>query len=215
MDEPLELAMGELDEEKVLALVEERIQAGVSPTEIVESCRNGVEIVGRRYSDGVYFLSDLIMSEEIFRGVMRLVEPHIPQGEATNGYTVVMGTIEGDIHDLGKNIIIYLLRSSGFRVYDLGVDVSPERFVQAVSETKTCILGISVLLSFCVGSIKKVVDLLEEAGLRDEVKVVVGGYTVSELVREYTGVDYYAGDVSQALRIIREIVNADCPQRKN
>lgn len=215
MEDRLKLAMGELDEEEVLSLVEARIQAGVSPTEIVESCRNGVEIVGKRYSDGQYFLSDLIMSEEIFQGVMHLVEPHIPVGEPNNGYSVVMGTIEGDIHNLGKNIIIYLLRSSGFRVYDLGVDVSPEKFVQAVSETKTCILGISVLLSFCVGSIKKVVDLLEEADLRDKVKVVVGGYTVGELVKEYTGVDFYANDVSQALRIIREIAQKDCPHSQS
>lgn len=206
MEDQLQIAMGELDEETVLSLAEARIKAGATPMEIVESCRRGVEIVGHKYSDGQYFLSDLIMSEEIFKGVMQIVEPFIPFDISENGYSIVMGTIEGDIHDLGKNIIIYLLRSSGFRVFDLGVDVTPERFVQSVSEIGPCVLGISVLLSFCVNSIKKVVDLLQEAGLRDRVTVVIGGYTVGELVKEFTGVDYYANDVSQAIKIFREIM---------
>lgn len=210
VDDELKLAMGELDEEQVLSLVAARLESGVTPAEIVESCRGGVEIVGKRYSEGQYFLSDLIMSEEIFKQVMELVEPHIPLTVAQTGPAIVIGTIEGDIHDLGKNIIIYLLRSAGYRVIDLGVDVTPEQFVRAVSETDTCVLGISVLLSFCVGSIKKVIDLLEEVGLRDKVKVIVGGYTANELVKAYTGVDFYANDITQALSIIREIMQEDC-----
>ncbi|MEW6662625.1 MAG: cobalamin B12-binding domain-containing protein [Bacillota bacterium] len=208
MDDQLLTAMAELDEEKVLLLVEEKIQAGHTPLEIVEICRKGVEIVGQRYSDGQYYLSDLIMSEEIFKGVMRVVEPSITVYVPQHGFPIVIGTIEGDIHDLGKNIVIYLLRSYGFHVHDLGVDVAPEKFVQAVNETGAPILGISVLLSFCVGAVKKVVDLLKETGLRDKVKVVVGGYPVNQLVQEYTGVDYYANDVTQVLDIYRQILIA-------
>ncbi|MGC7870576.1 cobalamin B12-binding domain-containing protein [Desulfosporosinus sp. SYSU MS00001] len=207
MEDELQIAMANLDEEKTLRLVNERIQAGCSAVDIIESCRRGVEIVGEKYSDSDYFLSDLIMSEEILKEVMRILEPHIPVKGSNKGLQpIIMGTIEGDIHDLGKNIIIYLLRSSGYEVSDLGVDVTPERFVQAVSETKAVILGISVLLSFCVGSIKKVVDLLIDAGLRDQVKVVVGGYPVNQQVKEYTGADFYANDVTEALKIYRNIL---------
>lgn len=206
MKDALLEAVADLNEEQALTLVKERIQAGDTPLEIVELCRQGVEIVGKRYSEGEYFLSDLIMSEEILNEIMKIVEPLIPENVAQNGMTIVLGTIEGDIHDLGKNIITYLLRSSGFQVYDLGVDVSPEAFVRAVSETKAPILGISVLLSFCIGSVKKVVDLLEEAGLRDQVKVIVGGYPVNELVKEYTGVDYYANEVTKVYEICAQVL---------
>lgn len=207
MEDELQIAMADLDEEKTLMLVEERIQAGYTSMEIIESCRLGVEIVGEKYSDSHYYLSDLIMSEEILKGVMRVLEPYIPVNSSEKGQTIVMGTIEGDIHDLGKNIIIYLLRSSGFQVHDLGVDVKPEQFIQAVSETKATILGISVLISFCVGSIKNVVDLLVDAGLRDKVKVVIGGYPVNRQVKEFTGADFYANDVTEALKIYREILD--------
>lgn len=209
LEDELLNAIADLDEEKAIALVEERINAGDTPLKIVELCKRGVEIVGRRYGKGEYYLSDLIMSEEIVKGIMNIVEPLIPDNVPLNGTSIVLGTIEGDIHDLGKNIILYLLRSSGFQVHDLGVDVSPEDFVRAVNETKAPILGISVLLSFCIGSVKKVVDLLEEAGLRDQVKVVVGGYPVNELVKEYTGVDYYANDVAKVYDICQALGNTE------
>ena len=206
MDDELQIAMADLDEEKTLRLVKERILAGYTSLEIIESCRQGVEVVGEKYSDSHYYLSDLIMSEEILKEVMHILEPYIPLNSSNQGMSIVMGTIEGDIHDLGKNIIIYLLRSSGFQVHDLGVDVTPERFIQAVNETKASILGISVLLSFCVASIKRVVDLLVDAGLRDKVKVIVGGYPVNQAVKEFTGADFYANDVTEALKIYREIL---------
>jgi len=207
LKDELLVAIVNLDEELTLSLVQQQLEQGRTPLEIVEVCKKAVEIVGKRYSTGRYFLSDLIMTEEILKGVMRIVEPKIPVNVTPNGCSIVMGTIEGDIHDLGKNIIIYLLRSFGFQVYDLGVDVSPEQFVKAVSETGAPILGISVLLSFCIGSIKKVVDLLSEAGLREKVKVVIGGYPVNEMVKEYTGADYYAHEVTQAIEICRKIFN--------
>lgn len=212
MSDELKLAMAELDEEKTLSLAEEKIRSGYKPMEIMEICQRGVEIVGHKYSEGEYFLSDLIMSEEILRGVMRIVEPHIPVKAPSNDFSIVMGTIEGDIHDLGKNIMIYALRSAGFRVYDLGVDVAPEKFVQAIHETGATILGISVLLTFCVGAIKKVVDLLQETGLRAKVKVVIGGYPVNQIVQEYTGADYCTNDITQALAIIRRILGRQSQQ---
>lgn len=204
MGDRLIRSMADLDEELTLSIVKQQIALGRSSVHIVEDCRKGVEIVGQRYSDGEYFLSDLIMSEEIFRRVMELLEPYIVSQNPPDGVPIIMGTVEGDIHDLGKNIVTYLLRSNGFRVYDLGVSVPPEKFVQAVNETGAKIIGLSVLLTFCVGAAKRVVDLLEEVGLRDEIKVIIGGYPVDQLVKEYTGADDYANDIAQAIKIFKK-----------
>lgn len=203
----LVMAMANLEEERVLDLVRREIEAGESAFSIVEQCRRGVEVVGKRYSEGSYYLSDLIMSEAIFKEVMEMIEPYFPQNSMeTNGIKVVMGTIEGDIHDLGKNIVTYLLKSIGFQVYDLGVDVKPEKFIHALKETGASILGVCVLLTFCIGYVRKLVDLLEECGLRDKVTVVLGGYPVDALVKEYTGVDYYANDAVKAMEIFRGFI---------
>lgn len=204
MGDQLIRAMAELDEERTIYLVRQQIAAGRSSIDIVEDCRKGVEIVGQKYSQGEYFLSDLIMSEEIFRCVMQTLEPYMVSCNPPQGVSIVMGTVEGDIHELGKNIVVYLLRSHGFCVHDLGVNVPPEKFIKAVVETGAQYLGLSVLLTFCVGSVKKVVDLLEEVGLRRKVKVVAGGYPVDEIVKEYTGVDAIANDITQALKIFQK-----------
>ncbi|AFM00714.1 MULTISPECIES: B12-binding domain-containing protein [Desulfitobacterium] len=201
MDDGLVNALADLDEEKTINLVKKHLSDGDSPLKVVELCQKGVEVVGRRYCNGEYYLSDLIMSEEILKEVMVILEPLITTDIPSNGMTIILGTIEGDIHDLGKNIIHYMLKSSGFKVVDLGVDVSPEAFVQAVNETKAPVLGISVLLSFCVSAVKKVVDLLTESGLRDQVKIIVGGYPVNEIVKDYTGVDYYTNDITKLFEI--------------
>ena len=206
MSEDLIDAMANLEEDNALALVKKKLMQGETAYEIVEQCRKGVEIVGKRYSEGTYYLSDLIMSEAIFKEVMDITELHLPKnGVETNGVQVIMGTIEGDIHDLGKNIVIYLLRSSGYRVHDLGVDVPPEKFIETIKETGANIIGVCVLLTFCIGYVKKLVDLLEETGLRDKVTVVLGGYPVDEQVKAYTGADYVSNDGVKALEIFEQI----------
>lgn len=207
MSDDLVGAMSRLEEEKTLALVKEKLAAGVTPMEIVEECRRGIEVVGAKYGEGVFYLSDLIMSEEIFRRVMEILEPHFPPSDSSEGVKIIMGTIEGDIHDLGKQIVVYLLRSSGFKVYDLGVDVPPEKFIEAIKETGASIIGICVLLTYCIGSVKKVVDLLVETGLREKVTVVIGGYPVNAQIKEYTGVDYYGNDALHGLEIFKRISN--------
>ena len=144
-------------------------------------------------SNGAYYLSDLIMSEEIFKEVTEIIEPYIPAnlaGTRVGDIKVIMGTIEGDIHDLGKNIVSYMLRSAGYQVYDLGVNVPPEKFIEAIKETGAAILGVCVLLTYCIGSIKKMITLLNENGLKDRAIVILGGYPVNDAIREYTGADY-------------------------
>ena len=150
MNSDLINAMSSLDEEKTLSFVKNMIASDVPAFEIVEQCRKGVEIVGKRYSEGAYFLADLIMAEEIFKGVIHIIEPYFRINDTSDGPKIVMGTIEGDIHDLGKNITIFILRSLGYVVYDLGVDVPADQFVSAVKETGAQILGISVLLTYSI-----------------------------------------------------------------
>lgn len=198
-------AIANLDEEKALALVHREIDAGKLPLYIIEQCRQGVQIVGHRYAEGTYFLSDLIMSEEIMRRVIEILEPHFPEQQKENGAKVVIGTVEGDIHDIGKNIIVYLLRSIGFQVYDLGVDVSPEAFIQTIIDTGAKIVGISILLTFSITAVKRVIRLLSEAGLRDEVKIIIGGYPVNEEIRKFTGADYYENDPIRAIELIKDL----------
>jgi len=207
MKDDLINAIANLEEDRAIDIVRKKIEDGETAFDIVEQCRKGVEIVGKKYSEGKYYLSDLIMSEAIFKEVMDIIEPHFPKNgtESHNGTKVIMGTIQGDIHDLGKNIVIYLLRSSGYCVYDLGVDVPPERFVEAIKETGARIVGVCVLLTFCIGYVKELVDLLEETGLREKVTVVVGGYPVDEQVKEFTGVDYVSNDGVIAMEIFERI----------
>ena len=200
-------AMANLEEDKAIDIVRKKIENGETAFDIVEQCRKGVEIVGKRYSEGKYYLSDLIMSEAILKEVMYILEPHFSNNdtESHDGIKVIMGTIEGDIHDLGKNIVVYLLRSSGYYVYDLGVDVPPEKFIEAIKKTGAKIVGVCVLLTFCIVYVKELVDLLIETGLREEVTLVLGGYPVDEQVREYTGVDYVANDAVKGLEIFDRI----------
>lgn len=205
MDNKLINAVANLDEETALELVRQKIKSGETALKIVEQCRQGVELVGKRYSEEQYYLSDLIMAEEIFRGVMELLEPFFPDNGEQNGVKIIIGTIEGDIHDLGKNIIINLLRSVGFEVYDLGVDVQPEQFINKIIETGASIVGISVILSYSINSVKKAITLIEEAGLRNSVKVVIGGYPVNEKIREYTGADYFETEPNRTLELFSKI----------
>lgn len=208
MKDDLINAIAELDEEESLRLVWEMLDSGVTPLEIVEQCRLGVEKVGQRYSDETYYLSDLIMSEEILRGIMEILDPLFTDGKLKNGVKVVIGTIEDDIHDLGKNIIVSLLRSVGFEVYDLGVDVKPEQFIRKIRETDAAILGVSVVLTFSINYVKKLIRLLEEEGLRDRVTVILGGYPINEMIREYTGADYAETDAKRAIKIFKQVSGA-------
>jgi len=136
---------------------------------------------------------------------MEILDLHFPESSEQNGTKIVIGTIEGDIHDLGKNIVINLLRSHGFDVYDLGVDVKPEEFIDAVKETGAKILGISVLITFSINSVKKVIDMLTDSGLREQVTVVLGGYPINELIKKYTGADFFETDAVRAVELFKNV----------
>jgi methylmalonyl-CoA mutase cobalamin-binding domain/chain len=199
-------ALRDLDEKKVYALVDEQINRSISVLDIIDECNQGMTAVGELFSENTYFLSQLIFSSEILKTVMRRLDPLLagaPKKETIGN--VVIGTVKGDIHDIGKNIVVTLLRGAGFEVLDLGVGVPPEKFVEALKNTGTYVLGMSALLSTTYPEMKKVVDEIHAAGLREQVKIIVGGAPVNEQVRQFTGADYYAEDAVAGINLCKEI----------
>ena len=205
MDELVQ-ALRDLNEKKVYELVEERIDRGVAAVEIVKACNEGMIAVGEKFSTCEYFISQLIFSSEILKHVMKRLEPLL-QGTVggPSAGKVVIGTVKGDIHDIGKNLVVTLLRGAGFEVVDLGVDVPAERFIAALKETGAKILGLSALLNFTYPEMKHVVERVREAGLDDKVKIIIGGAPCNEQVRQFTGADYYAVDAVAGVSMCRQI----------
>lgn len=203
-------AIADLKEEEALRIVKERLEAGEDPLKILEDARAGLEIVGKRFASGEYFIPDLIYSGEIMSQITEIVKPKIGevQPEAKKLGKIVFGTVAGDIHDIGKNIVVFMLEVNGFEVYDLGVDVPPEKFVEKVKETGATILGLSGFLTLAFDSMKRTIEALKEAGLREKVKVMIGGGQVTEEVRKYTGADAYGKDAMAAVTIAKGWVGA-------
>ena len=179
------------------------------PFKLIEELRYGMEIVGERYKKGGYFLSELIMSGEIFRDAMSLIEPKVKAAAPRVMLgRVVIGTAQGDIHDIGKDIAATILRTAGFEVFDLGVDVVPQMFVEKIKETGATILGMSALITTSFGSMKETVNILAKEGLRDSVKVIIGGGVTTPTVREYVGADAQTLDAVEGLDLCRKFVSS-------
>ncbi|QGP91152.1 Methionine synthase [Neomoorella glycerini] len=201
--ETLTKAMAELEEEQVLAGVKELLGNGAASLEIVKALQEGMVEVGNRFERGDYFLSELVMAGEIMKGAMDLLGPHLTgQGTEHKG-TIVIGTVKGDIHDLGKNIVIMLLRGSGYKVVDLGVDVPKEKFVEAIKETGAPLVGMSVLLTSCQPALKETIDVIRGEGLNT--KVIIGGNYINETVKQHVGADYFATTASDGLKVANEV----------
>jgi methylmalonyl-CoA mutase cobalamin-binding domain/chain len=180
------------DSEAVRREVEEAIKTGVPVEEIIEALRGGMEAVGDRYRAGEFFVTDLIVAGEVMREAQEVLEPSMKNASIANLATVVVATVAGDVHDIGKNIFVMLLRGEGFRVIDLGVDVSSKKIVDVVKEYKPEVLGLSALLTTNLEEFPKIVEALKVEGLRDRVKVLIGGATVTEQFAREIGVDAYA-----------------------
>jgi len=202
-------AIADLKEDEVKKIVQDRLASGADPMAIVDECRRGMEIIGQRYKDKEYFLGELIMSGEIFKEAMAAIEPKLKAGQA--GKTIasmVLGTARGDIHNIGKDIAATLLKAAGFEIYDLGTDVTPEAFINKLKETGAPILGISGMLTPSFESMKQTVQALEAAGLRNKVKVIIGGGIVTEMVRKYVGADAFTDDAPEGVELCRKLAGA-------
>jgi methanogenic corrinoid protein MtbC1 len=190
-----------LDESATLQHVKSMLALGVNPVEILEECRKGMLAVGERFERGDFFLSEMIMASEIYKQVTEQIKPYlITSASKTNG-KIVIGTVEGDIHDIGKNILISLLEVEGFNIVDLGVDVPPERFVEAIREHNPNIIGMSCLLSTSIETMKSTVDAIVEAGLRDKIRIIIGGGRLERNAAEYIKPDAYTDNAAQGVKM--------------
>jgi len=209
MDEDLFSTLADLKETEALAIVQDRLNTGDDPSSILGDARRGMEIVGKRYQDGEYFIPDLVYSSEILKAITEMVKPKLAKtDEVKHLGKVVIGTVAGDIHDIGKNIVTFMLDTNGFEVHDLGIDVPPQRFVQEIEEFKPDIVGLSGFLTLAYDSMKETVKVIGEAGLRGKVKIMIGGGVLDETVVAYVGADgferFAGGAVSLARRWIRD-----------
>ncbi|MCF6095707.1 corrinoid protein [Thermovorax subterraneus] len=204
-------AFVQLDEQTVYKLVDQKISEGVSPLDIIKECNQGLTEVGELFALGQYYLTELMFSAEIMQAVMEKLEPLISNTENKQNTlgTVVIGTVKGDIHDIGKSIVVSLLKTHGFEVIDLGVDVPAEKFIEAVKQSGAKVLGMSALLNSTYQEMKNVVDALEEAGLRENVKVIIGGTICTENVRKFTGADAYANDAMTGVKFAKSVYGVE------
>jgi len=191
-------------EKEALENAQALLDAGVDPLQLIEASRRAVEEIGERFEKGEYFLPELMLAGEMVKRISEMVKDRITSESPEKRLgKVVIGTVKGDIHDIGKNIVSFLLDANGFEVVDLGVDVPAERFVEAVRELEPQVVGMSCLLTLAYEPMKETVRALEEAGLRERVKIMIGGAATDDRIRAYTGADAWGKDAAAAVSLAR------------
>jgi methanogenic corrinoid protein MtbC1 len=201
-------AMADMREKDALQIVDELLASGEDPQKILDLSSEAMQVVGERYQEGSYFLPELIMSGEMLRKIGEILKPKLVEqkGESKKLGTVVLGTVRGDIHDIGKDIVGFMLEVNGFEVYDIGIDQPEEAFVKAVADHKPQVLALSGFLSVAFDSMKSTIEQVEAAGLRKDLKVIIGGGQMDDTVRKYTGADAYGDDAMAAVAFAKEAV---------
>lgn len=209
MNEKLAGLMADLQEEETIALVKDLVKQGVDPLSILDDARLAMETVGRRFEKCEYFIPDLMMAGEILRGISDIVKPLIEGGQSTaKKGKVLIGTVAGDIHDIGKDIVTFMLDVSGYEVLDVGIDVPITTFVEKIRDFKPQVVGLSGFLTLAFDSMKKTVEALKEAGLRDNLKIMIGGGQMDDEVCKYAGADAYGKDAVAAVSLCKEWIGA-------
>jgi methanogenic corrinoid protein MtbC1 len=209
MAKDLSKALADLKEDEALAIVQERLNAGADPMGILNDAGRGMETVGARFSKSEYFIPDLVYSGEILKKINALVKPKLAAGGAVKtGGKVIIGTVAGDIHDIGKDIVVFMLDVSGFQVFDLGVDVPVQKFVDKIKETGATVVGLSGFLTLAYDAMKQTVDTIKTAGLRDKTKIMIGGGQITDDVVKYTGADAYGKDAMAGVTLARKWLGA-------
>jgi len=204
-------AMANMREAEAMELAQIMLDAGEDPLKVLEFCREALEIVGKRFEAGTYFLPELIMAGEMLKKISQTAKPFIKKESSTKAEVagkVVIGSVQGDIHDIGKDIVTFMLDINGFEVHDLGVDVPADKFVDAIKEIQPQVVGMSALLTTAFESMKNTVALIKDAGLRDQVRIMVGGGAVDDKVREYAGGDAYGADAIAAVNLSQKWIGA-------
>ena len=192
----------------VVELTHEALERGMSPlTVLFDALIPALEEVGRLFEQGEYFVPEMLMSARAMQGAMEILKPLIAETGVKPVGVFVMGTVKGDIHDIGKNLVNIMLEGAGFEVIDLGVNVPPEKFVDAIREHQPQAVGMSAFLTTTMPMFKKNIEAIREAGLRDQVKILVGGAPVNQAYADHSGADGYARDASSAVRLTKQLLN--------
>ena len=199
-------ALADLDEGGVEHLVRQHLDQGLSPESIIIELSAGMAEVGELFRREEYFLTELIYSGDIFKNAMTVLQPLCKTAaDRKDGGVVVIGTVQGDIHDLGKNIVVTLLECAGFTVVDIGVDAPAQRFVEAAIESQAVLVGLSMLLTTAFDAARETVAAFTQANLRDKVKIMIGGSVTNDSVRQDIGADFWGKDATAAVEIAREV----------
>ena len=210
MSKELVKAIADMREEEALALAMQMVEGGKDPMGILDAAREAMGVVGKRYQEGVYFLPELVLAGEMLTQITDLVKPELAKiSDIKRHGKVVIGTVEGDIHDIGKNIVTFMLDVNGFEVMDLGVDIAPQKFVEAIQEFDPQVVGLSGFLTLAFDAMKDTVEAIEAAGLRDKVKIMIGGGQMTEKIREYARADAYGDDAMAAVNLAQKWIGGN------
>ncbi|MCJ7813025.1 cobalamin-dependent protein [bacterium] len=196
-------AITEMQEENALRITNELLNTGTNPVAILDSCREAMDIIGKRFEAGESFIPELILAGEMLNQITKVVKPRLKKETTTEKLgKVVIGTVEGDIHDIAKDIVVFMLDINGFEVTDLGVDVPPAKFVEAVKKTGAKIVGLSGFLTLAYDPMKETIAALKDAGL--DTKIMIGGGQIDEQIRKYTHADAYGKDAMAAVTLAKQ-----------
>jgi methylmalonyl-CoA mutase cobalamin-binding domain/chain len=197
--------LSELQEQEALDFVKKALDEGVDALSLMDEAKEGMGIVGKKFADEEYFIPDLVFSGEILKGVVALLEPHLKGGgeEAKKYGKVIIATVAGDIHDIGKDLVVFMLDVNGFDVIDLGIDTPVQKVVDSVKESGAKVVGLSGFLTLAFQSMKDTIDAIKEAGFND-VKIMIGGGQIDDQVKKFTGADAYGKDAMEAVSLAKQ-----------
>jgi methanogenic corrinoid protein MtbC1 len=203
MKEQLIKAIADMEEDQALSLAQQMLDSGEDPNDILDAGKEAMKIVGDRYEHKEYFLPELIIGGDILKQIGNIVKPRLKsqQASAQPLGRIVIGTVQGDIHDIGKDVVCFMLEVNNFEVHDLGVDVPSARFVEAVRDLRPDVVGMSGFLTLAFDQMKSAIDAIKEAGLRDQIKIMIGGAPMDEAAAIYVGADAYGPDATAAVKL--------------
>ena len=198
-------AFTNMQEKEALQIAKGMLDNSADPLEVLQACKDALEIIGKRFEIGEIFLPELIMAGQMMEKISAVVKPKMKREVKQSRLgRILIGTVHGDIHDIGKNIVIFMLDAHGFEVIDLGVNVSPQAFVNKIRETRPVVVGLSALLTLAIDSMRRTIEAIEEAGLRIHVKIMIGGAPVDEQVRVHSRADAWGKDAVAAVSLVKQ-----------
>jgi methanogenic corrinoid protein MtbC1 len=194
--------LSDLQEQEALDYVDKALEKGDDAMKILAETQEAMAIVGKKFASGEYFIPDLIFSGEILKQLVQKLEPHLKKGGQVKKLgKIIVGTVAGDIHDIGKDLVVFMLDVNGYEVTDLGIDVPVQKFVDAVKNTGSTVVALSGFLTLAFDTMKETVEALKKAGLRDKLKIMIGGGQIDETVRKYIGADAFGKDAIEAVKL--------------